>query len=132
MNAVDAKFEPLAAVPSARGQLGFWMCTALVVGNTIGIGIFLQPASLAPYGFNAFIAWGITVLGCVALALVFAMLARSLAQADGPFDYMVVGASREVAQEGIRINAVTPGVIDTDIQPPGRIERVTPMSRYRC
>jgi NAD(P)-dependent dehydrogenase (short-subunit alcohol dehydrogenase family) len=39
---------------------------------------------------------------------------------------MVIGASREVAKEGMRINAVTPGVIDTDIQPPGRIERVTP------
>ena len=40
---------------------------------------------------------------------------------------MVIGASREVAKEGMRINAVTPGVIDTDIQPPGRVERVTPM-----
>ena len=28
----------------AGRKLGFWMCTALVVGNTIGIGIFLLPA----------------------------------------------------------------------------------------
>ena len=35
--------------------------------------------------------------------------------------------SREVAKEGMCVNAVTPGVIDTDIQPPGRIERVRPM-----
>ncbi len=28
---------------AARGELGFWMCTALVVGNTIGMGIFLLP-----------------------------------------------------------------------------------------
>jgi NAD(P)-dependent dehydrogenase (short-subunit alcohol dehydrogenase family) len=49
------------------------------------------------------------------------------AAAKAGVDSMVIGASREVAQEGIRINAVTPGVIDTDIQPPGRIERVTPM-----
>ena len=27
----------------------------------------------------------------------------------------------------MRVNAVSPGVIDTDIQPPGRIDRVTPM-----
>jgi NAD(P)-dependent dehydrogenase (short-subunit alcohol dehydrogenase family) len=40
---------------------------------------------------------------------------------------MVIGVSKEVAKEGVRVNAVTPGVIDTDIQPPGRVERVTPM-----
>ena len=38
-------------------KLGFWTCTALVVGNTIGIGIFLLPASLAPYGLNAMLGW---------------------------------------------------------------------------
>ena len=49
------------------------------------------------------------------------------AAAKAAVDAMVVGVSREVAKEGMRVNAVTPGVIDTDIQPPGRIERVTPM-----
>ena len=34
------------------------MCTALVVGNTIGMGIFVLPASLALYGFNAMLGWG--------------------------------------------------------------------------
>ena len=33
--------------------LGLWMCTALVVGNMIGSGVFMLPASLAPYGWNA-------------------------------------------------------------------------------
>ena len=69
-------------------KIGFWTCTALVVGNTIGMGIFLLPASLAPYGYNAMIGWGITVLGCVALARVFARLARELANADGPYGYV--------------------------------------------
>jgi APA family basic amino acid/polyamine antiporter len=59
-----------------------------VVGNTIGMGIFLLPASLAPYGFNATIGWGITVLGCICLARVFARLARELAHADGPYGYV--------------------------------------------
>jgi len=49
------------------------------------------------------------------------------AAAKAGVDSMVIGVSREVAKEGMRVNAVTPGVIDTDIQPPGRIERVTPM-----
>lgn len=49
------------------------------------------------------------------------------AAAKAGVDSMVIGVSREVAKEGVRVNAVTPGVIDTDIQPPGRVDRVTPM-----
>lgn len=49
------------------------------------------------------------------------------AAAKGAVDSMVVGMSRELAKEGVRVNAVTPGVIDTDIQPPGRLERVGPI-----
>ena len=69
-------------------KLGFWMCTALVVGNTIGIGIFLLPASLAPYGLNAMLGWVVTVAGCLALARVFARLARDMPSADGPYGYI--------------------------------------------
>jgi APA family basic amino acid/polyamine antiporter len=69
-------------------QIGFWTCTALVIGNTIGIGIFLFPAVLAPYGLNALTGWTVTVLGCVALARVFARLARQFPQADGPYSYI--------------------------------------------
>jgi NAD(P)-dependent dehydrogenase (short-subunit alcohol dehydrogenase family) len=49
------------------------------------------------------------------------------AAAKAGVDSMVIGVAREVAKEGVRVNAVSPGVIDTDIQPPGRIERVAPM-----
>lgn len=69
-------------------ELGFWMCTALVVGNTIGMGIFLLPASLAPYGYKALIGWGITVVGMTVIARVFARLARNFPDADGPYAYM--------------------------------------------
>lgn len=48
------------------------------------------------------------------------------AAAKGGVDSMVVGAAREVAKEGIRINAISPGMIETDIQPPGRVERLMP------
>jgi NAD(P)-dependent dehydrogenase (short-subunit alcohol dehydrogenase family) len=48
------------------------------------------------------------------------------AAAKGAVDSMVIGAAREVAKEGIRINAISPGLIDPDIQPPGRVERVLP------
>ncbi len=71
-----------------RRELGFWMCTALVVGNTIGIGIFMMPAALAPYGLNALIGWAITVIGCMFLARVFARLAQLYPAADGPYAYI--------------------------------------------
>lgn len=57
--------------------LGFWMCTALVVGNIIGIGIFTMPADLAPYGLNALTGWLVNVVGCTLLALSFSSLARA-------------------------------------------------------
>lgn len=69
-------------------QLGLAMCTALVVGNTIGMGIFMQPASLAPYGLNALSGWLAVIVGCTCLAIVFAALARRLPQSNGPFDYV--------------------------------------------
>ncbi len=46
------------------------------------------------------------------------------AAAKGAVDSMVVGVAREVAKEGVRVNAISPGMIDTDIQPPGRLERL--------
>ncbi len=71
-----------------RDKIGFWTCTALVVGNVIGMGIFLLPSSLAPYGFNALIGWGITLFGCLTLARVFAHLSAALPGADGPYGYI--------------------------------------------
>jgi basic amino acid/polyamine antiporter, APA family len=68
-------------------QLGFWMCLALVVGNMIGSGVFLLPASLAPYGLNSIVGWIFTATGGVLLAIVFAQLARVYPQAGGPYLY---------------------------------------------
>lgn len=71
-----------------RGELGFWMATALVIGNTIGMGVFLLPASLAPLGLNALIGWFITVFGCLAVAQVFARFAQRFPDSDGPYGYV--------------------------------------------
>src|SRR6185295_2255485 len=71
---------------TSRG-LGFWMCLALVIGNMIGSGVFLLPASLAPYGVNSILGWLVTAAGSVLLAIVFARLARSFPDAAGPYVY---------------------------------------------
>ncbi|WP_266182345.1 amino acid permease [Dyella humicola] len=73
---------------SDGNKIGFWTCTALVVGNVIGMGIFILPASLAPYGFNALIGWIVTLAGCLVLARVFAHLSHALPGADGPYGYI--------------------------------------------
>jgi NAD(P)-dependent dehydrogenase (short-subunit alcohol dehydrogenase family) len=58
------------------------------------------------------------------------------AASKGAIDSFTIGLAREVAAEGIRVNAVRPGVIDTDIHAsggdPGRPQRVKsaiPMQR---
>ena len=78
-----------AEEPASDGGrvLGFWMCTALVVGNIIGVGIFAMPAALAPYGLNALIGWLVNVVGCALLALCFAALSRAFPHDDGPQAY---------------------------------------------
>jgi APA family basic amino acid/polyamine antiporter len=73
------------------------MCVALVVGNSIGSGVFLLPASLAPYGLNSTIAWAFTATGAIALAIVFASLSRAYPQAGGPYAYVNVAFGPLVA-----------------------------------
>ena len=68
-------------------QLGLVMCTALVVGNMIGSGIFLLPATLAPYGWNSIFGWMLTIAGGILLATVFAALSRSFPRAGGPYAF---------------------------------------------
>jgi NAD(P)-dependent dehydrogenase (short-subunit alcohol dehydrogenase family) len=58
------------------------------------------------------------------------------AASKGALDTMTIGLAREVADEGIRVNAVRPGLIHTDIHAsggdPGRVDRLKgtlPMKR---
>lgn len=48
------------------------------------------------------------------------------AASKGAIDSATWGMAQEVAREGIRVNSVSPGVIDTEIQPQGRVEQVGP------
>lgn len=80
--------KPAEADVHDGNKIGFWTCTALVVGNVIGMGIFVLPASLAPFGFNALIGWVIVLAGCLVLARVFSHLAHALPDAGGPYGYI--------------------------------------------
>lgn len=53
----------------------------------IGSGVFLLPASLAPFGWNAVFGWGLTIAGGLCLAATFAVLARAMPLGGGPYAY---------------------------------------------
>lgn len=67
--------------------LGLVATTALVVGNMIGSGMFLLPATLAPYGAASVLGWLLSGCGALALAWVFATLASRAARPGGPHAY---------------------------------------------
>ncbi len=70
-----------------KGSMGFWSCTALVVGNMVGSGVFLLPSSLAAYGGLSLFGWLVSTTGAVLLAFTFARLARLNPGAGGPYAY---------------------------------------------
>ena len=70
-----------------KRALGFWALLALVIGNMIGSGIYLLPATLAPLGWNQMLGWLITIGGALCLAKVFAGLSARIPRAGGPYAY---------------------------------------------
>lgn len=72
--------------PTSRG-IGVPTATALVTGTIIGSGIFTLPASLDALGSISMVGFAITTAGSMMLALVFAMMARRIPKAGGPYAY---------------------------------------------
>ncbi len=77
----------MSSQTAAKPVLGLWMLTALVAGNMIGSGIFLLPSSLATIGTIGIVAWILTSVGAIFLALVFAKLAMWIPRVGGPYAY---------------------------------------------
>lgn len=67
--------------------MGIPTATALVVGNMIGSGIFLLPATLAVFGGVSILGWMITTAGAILLAMVFGRLSQLIPKAGGPYAY---------------------------------------------
>ncbi|RLQ96601.1 amino acid permease [Falsibacillus albus] len=71
-------------------KLGFWVLTALVVGNMVGSGIFMLPRSLAEVASpgGVILAWVLTGTGVLLIALVFGNLSiRKPEMTGGPQIY---------------------------------------------
>jgi APA family basic amino acid/polyamine antiporter len=83
--AITATKPPHA--PASAHAIGFWTAVSIVMGNMIGSGVFLLPASLAPFGGISLAGWSVSIAGSVCLALVFAQLARMRPAAGGLYAY---------------------------------------------
>jgi APA family basic amino acid/polyamine antiporter len=57
------------------------------MGNIIGVGVFNLPTSLASYGPISLVSMGLTTIGAIALALLFAALSRRVPADGGPYAY---------------------------------------------
>jgi APA family basic amino acid/polyamine antiporter len=70
-----------------RRSLGLATTTSIVLGNMVGSGVFLLPASMAAYGAYSLLGWGVSTVGALFLAWVFSNLSRRLPKAGGPYAY---------------------------------------------
>src|SRR3954449_2788510 len=73
--------------PDDGGRLNLTAAPALIVGSIVGVGIFNLPTSLASYGPISLVAMGLTTVGALALAVLFASLSRRMPADGGPYAY---------------------------------------------
>src|SRR5437764_12607295 len=83
---VPPPVEVPADKPATAG-FNLTVATALIVGSIIGVGIFNLPTSLASYGPISLVSMGLTTVGAIALAMLFAALSPRLAADGGPYAY---------------------------------------------
>src|SRR3954452_12561128 len=81
----------MSITPSTRAAdarpLGLAAATSLVVGSIVGVGIFNLPTVVAGYGPITIVSLGLTTIGAVALASLFASLSRRMPADGGPYAY---------------------------------------------
>ena len=72
-----------------KKEMSLVMATALVIGNMMGSGIFMLPASLAQLSSPgaSLVAWLLTGVGSVVIALSFARLGTLLPHTGGPYEF---------------------------------------------
>lgn len=70
-----------------KNKIGLIPATLMVAGNMMGSGVFMLPANLAAIGSIAIFGWLITIVGAIALALVFSKLTQIYPAAGGPYAY---------------------------------------------
>lgn len=73
-------------------KIGLLTTTSLVVGNMIGVGIFVLPAVLSSYGSISLLGWIFTATGALILAKIFSNFSRIIvSKSGGPYIYSKAG-----------------------------------------
>jgi len=136
---VDAKWGPLAALVNNAGVVDFssrvdGMSVARLsrMLNTHVLGSFVcaREAVLRMSTRHGGAGGGIVNLSSAAAKLGSPGQYVDYAACKGAIDTFTIGLAKEVAAEGIRVNAVRPGIIETDIHAsggePDRAQRLAP------
>jgi NAD(P)-dependent dehydrogenase (short-subunit alcohol dehydrogenase family) len=143
--AVDAEFGRLDALFSNAGILGpasMFVDIAtdrlqrILAVNTVGVFVAAQEAVRRMSTRLGGKGGVIVNMSSMAAKIGGTNEATDYAASKGAIDSLTIGLAKEVAAEGIRVHAVRPGLIDTDIHAsmgiPDRVERnkgVVPMQR---
>jgi len=73
---------------SKQQKIGLITTTSLVVGNMVGVGIFVLPAALASYGSISIVGWVFTATGALILAKIFSNFSKIIVnKSGGPYTY---------------------------------------------
>jgi APA family basic amino acid/polyamine antiporter len=73
-------------------KIGLITATSLVIGNMIGVGIFVLPAVLSNYGSISLLGWIFTAAGALVLAKIFSNFSKIIvSKSGGPYAYSKAG-----------------------------------------
>ncbi|MFH4966871.1 amino acid permease [Gaetbulibacter sp. M240] len=64
-------------------KIGLITTTSLVIGNMIGVGIFVLPTTLAEFGSISLLGWVFTAAGAIILAKIFSNLSKIIVNKSG-------------------------------------------------
>jgi NAD(P)-dependent dehydrogenase (short-subunit alcohol dehydrogenase family) len=136
---IDAKWGPLAALVNNAGVvdvssrvdgMGVARLTRMLNTHILGSFVCTREAVLRMSTRHGGSGGGIVNLSSAASKLGSPGQYVDYAACKGAIDSFTIGLAKEVAAEGIRVNAVRPGIIETDIHAsggePDRAQRLAP------
>ncbi len=136
---VDARLGPLTALVNNAGilerqarleEMDAARLGRIFATNVVGAFLCTREAVLRMSTRHGGAGGAIVNLSSVAARLGAPNEYIDYAAAKGAIDTMTIGLAKEVASEGIRVNAVRPGIIHTEIHASGgeagRVERLAP------